>query len=77
MSAHAAFEQRYGRAVENGDGLLHIERGPGVTYCGEEFDAYTLHWDTRTVVACGPCLMEAGVPLAVSAPAAPEKLPKV
>ena len=59
------FEGRYGRAVETGDGLLHIEaNGARLTMCGKRFSAYTLHWDTKTVVACGACLMEAGVPLA-------------
>lgn len=31
-----------------------------MTYCGEPFDAYVLHWDTRTVIACGSCLIAAG-----------------
>lgn len=52
-----------GRAVEAGDGMLHIEGVDGATLCGEAVQAYPLHWDTRTVVACGLCLIEAGVPL--------------
>jgi hypothetical protein len=54
-----------GRAVAAGDGMLHIERVPGMTMCGEPVQAYPLHWDVTTWVACGVCLMEAGVPLAV------------
>ena len=56
---------RYGRAVENGDGLLHIEKDEHTTLCGATFDTYVLHWDTRTVIGCGRCLVEAGVPRAL------------
>lgn len=52
-----------GRAVDASDGLLHIEGAEGVTLCGEPVEAYPLHWDTTTVIACGLCLIEAGVPL--------------
>jgi hypothetical protein len=52
-----------GLAVSAGDGLLHIEGARGVTLCGEPVTCYPLHWDTVTVIACGVCLMEAGVPL--------------
>jgi hypothetical protein len=52
-----------GRAVEAGDGMLHIEGEEGTTLCGEAVEAYPLHWATKTVIACGVCLMEAGVPL--------------
>lgn len=62
----------YGRAVETADdGFLHIEGNDGRTMCGEPVAAYTLHWDTRTVIACGLCLIEAGVPLSSGPEAAP------
>jgi hypothetical protein len=56
-----------GRAVEAGDGLLHIERDERTTCCGKPIECYPLHWDTKTVIACGSCLIAAGVPLARSA----------
>ena len=56
-----------GRAVDAGDGLLHIEGRDGVTLCGEQVESYPLHWATTSVVACGVCLMEAGVPLHIGA----------
>lgn len=52
-----------GKAVTAGDGMLHIERQTGTTLCGELVESYPLHWDVTTVIACGICLMEAGVPL--------------
>ena len=54
---------RCGRAVEARDGMLHVEGPDGQTMCGQEIAAYPLHWDTTTVVACGSCLIAAGVPL--------------
>jgi hypothetical protein len=63
MSAVAKPIGAYGRAVEAGDGMLHIERDETSTYCGKTIACYPLHWDTTTVVACGSCLIAAGVPL--------------
>lgn len=56
-----------GRAVDAGDGLLHIEGAEGQTLCGETVQTYPLHWATTTVVGCGICLMKAGVPLHTAA----------
>lgn len=53
-----------GKAVTAGDGmLLHIERVTGTTFCGEPVESYPLYWDVTMWVACGVCLIEAGVPL--------------
>lgn len=56
-----------GRAVEADDGMLHIEAETGTTLCGKAVEAYPLHWDVRTVIACGSCLVAAGVPVGKAA----------
>lgn len=53
-------EEVTGRAVETGDGLLHVEATSGVTLCGQPVETYPLHWDTKTVIGCGPCLLAVG-----------------
>ena len=52
---------RCGRAVEARDGMLHVEAADGRTMCGRLIQSYPLHWDTTTVVACGSCLLTAGL----------------
>jgi hypothetical protein len=67
VSTDASSAAWTGRAVETGDGLLHIEGDEGTTLCGETVEAYPIRWDVRTVVGCGRCLIAAGVPLAKAA----------
>ncbi len=51
-----------GRAVvAAADGMIHIERDEGTTFCGLPVEAYAMRWDVRTIIGCGPCLTAAGV----------------